>query len=87
MIETRRLKNVVIFVQTILSFVLSRKIKIRVIFNNREFLTFAFVNENLKLIHFLIIDHFSNLEKIEMKWKLGNIQFSKIENWRNLFNR
>ena len=26
MIETRRLKNVVIFVQTILSFVLSRKI-------------------------------------------------------------
>ena len=51
----------------ILSFVLSRKIKIRVIFNNREFLTFAFVNENLKLIHFLIIDHFSKLEKIEMK--------------------
>ena len=27
MIETRRLKNVVIFVQTILSFVLSRKIR------------------------------------------------------------
>ena len=28
MIETRRLKNVVIFIQTVLSFVLSRKIKI-----------------------------------------------------------
>ena len=27
MIETRRLKNVVIFIQTILSFVLSRKIR------------------------------------------------------------
>ena len=32
MIETRRLKNVVIFVQTILSFVLSRKIIIIKIF-------------------------------------------------------
>ena len=51
---------------TILSFVLSRKIKIRVIFNNYEFLTFALVNENLKLIQLLIIDNFSKLEKIEM---------------------
>ena len=66
MIERRRLKNVVIFVQTILSFVLSRKIKIRVIFNNREFLTFALVNKNLTLIHFLIFDNFSKLENIEM---------------------
>ena len=51
---------------TILSFVLSRKIKIRVIFNNYKFLTFALVNENLKLIQLLIIDNFSKLEKIEM---------------------
>ena len=33
MIETRRLKNVVIFVQTILSFVLSRKIKNQMTFS------------------------------------------------------
>ena len=32
MIETRRLKNVLIFIQTILSFVLSRKIKNGVVF-------------------------------------------------------
>ena len=31
MIETRRLKNVLIFIQTILSFLLSRKIKIKVV--------------------------------------------------------
>ena len=31
MIETRRLKNVAIFVQTILSFVLSRKIKVLIL--------------------------------------------------------
>ena len=31
MIETRRLKNVVIFIQTILSFVLSREINVSVI--------------------------------------------------------
>ena len=31
MIETRRLKNVVIFIQAILSFLLSRKIKIKVV--------------------------------------------------------
>ena len=33
MIETRRLKNVVIFIQTILSFVLSRKIINEMCFN------------------------------------------------------
>ena len=38
MIETRRLKNVVIFIQTILSFVLSRKIRdIRSVVNVVEF--------------------------------------------------
>ena len=35
MIETRRLKNVVIFIQTILSFVLSRKIIHKVKMNNQ----------------------------------------------------
>ena len=34
MIETRRLKNVVIFIQTILSFVLSRKIIMESPFSN-----------------------------------------------------
>ena len=38
MIETRRLKNVVVFVQTILSFVLSRKIKDTVYFSFFVFL-------------------------------------------------
>ena len=37
MIETRRLKNVVIFIQTILSFVLSRKIIMESPFSNLFF--------------------------------------------------
>ena len=40
MIETRRLKNVVIFFQTILSFVLSRKI-IKLFFTFRGFARFS----------------------------------------------
>ena len=39
MIETRRLKNVVIFVQTILSFVLSRKI-----INEKDFELFLLID-------------------------------------------
>ena len=37
MIETRRLKNVLIFIQTILSFVLSRKIIMETPFSNLFF--------------------------------------------------
>ena len=46
MIETRRLKNVVIFVQTILSFVLSRKIiNTQAINKLNEAITTIFSNE------------------------------------------
>ena len=38
MIETRRLKNVVIFIQTILNFVLSRKINVIFIFDNVKYM-------------------------------------------------
>ena len=48
------------------------ELKIRVIFNIHKFLTFGLVNENWKL------------EKIELDWKLGKIQFSKIENRKKL---
>ena len=43
MIETHRLKNVAIFVQTILSFVLSRKIRNHIPFMNKEGVTFLYL--------------------------------------------
>ena len=60
------------------------ELKIRVIFNICEFLTFALVKENWKLTQYLIIDNFWKLEKTELNWKLGNIQFSKIQNKKKL---
>ena len=58
------------------------ELKIRVIFNIREFLTFVLVNENWKLIQFLIIDTFWKLQKklnwIE-NWAIFNFQKVKIE--------
>ena len=56
------------------------ELNIREIFNIHKFLTFGLVNENWKIIQFLIIDNFKKLEKIEFNLKLGKIQFSKIEN-------
>ena len=47
MIETRHLKNVVIFVQTILSFVLSRKISTTILHVTMEMLQLK-IFENMK---------------------------------------
>ena len=47
-------------------------------------MNFGLVNVNWKLIQFLVIGNFWKLEKIEFNWKLGNIQFSKIENRKQL---
>ena len=55
MIETRRLKNVVIFIQTVLSFVLSRKIilTIRIFFliNYLVYRTFYFLESSYKKLY------------------------------------
>ena len=55
MIETRRLKNVVIFIQTILSFVLSRKIIKTCYILHRLNISFLAVKETMKTI-----DNFKN---------------------------
>ena len=58
------------------------ELKIRVIFNIRQFLTFGLVNVNWKLIQFLNIDNFWKLKKklIELKnWAKFNFQKLKID--------
>ena len=56
------------------------ELKIRVIFNIREFLTFVLVNKNWKLIQFLIIDSFWKLQKNWIELKIG--QYSIFKKWK-----
>ena len=71
MIETRRLKNVVIFFQTILSFVLSRKIIN--IYND-----LAWKHENVT-----VKDFYKN-EKLEYKKNKLKLDIDFINNWKQL---
>ena len=71
MIETRRLKNVVIFFQTILSFVLSRKI-----INVYNDLARKYVNVTVK--------DFRKYEKLEYKKNKLKLAIDFFNNWKQL---
>ena len=89
MIETRRLKNVVIFVQTILSFVLSRKIiniynDIARKYGNvtvkdfRKYEKLEYKKNKLKLAIFLATKHPGKPEKTNMAHSYLNFSMQKI---------
>ena len=71
MIETRRLKNVVIFIQTILSFVLSRKI-----INIYNDIAWKYGNVTVK--------DFQKYEKLGYKKNKLKLRINFLNNWKHL---
>ena len=71
MIETRRLKNVVIFIQTILSFVLSRKIII-------------IYNDNARKYGNVTVKDFRKCEKLEYKKNKLKLDIDFLNNCKEL---
>ena len=71
MIETRRLKNVVIFVQTILSFVLSRKI-------------INIYNDIARKYGNVAVKDFRKYEKLECKKNKLKLDIDFLNNWKQI---